>query len=276
MHADCFVIEHLEEGLPRWALLEYSHIIHHFLNGFPNAKIVFTNVISQMHEFQESSEALACEYEHTKSTTTTHPLSITLQFTKSQVNVSATSQDALSYIESFCNLSKGSIESTVILLDPLAEKPLSARPPVTSPEFVVEKSADKCSPSMTFLVFGGILGDHPMDGRTYAELSRNFLLRENFNPTYHLEYRHLGALQMTTDTAVLVSALVYLRRMSLDSLEYVDEPKIRLSSVERVTMRGFRYLGSSNVHDQQHSEIVASALLPLGMLDLLKADYYVD
>ncbi len=49
------------------------------------------------------------------------------------------------------------------------------------------------SEKFEFLIFGGILGDHPPQDR-----SKN--LRENF-----ANVRKLGTIQMTTDTALLVS-----------------------------------------------------------------------
>ena len=65
-----------------------------------------------------------------------------------------------------------------------------------------------------FVVFGGILGDHPPQDR-----AKDF--RETFS---HI--RQLGTVQMTTDTAVLVSHAILGEQKPFESLQFVDEPSI--------------------------------------------------
>ena len=65
-----------------------------------------------------------------------------------------------------------------------------------------------------FVVFGGILGDHPPQDRAME-------FRSRFN---HI--RQLGDVQMTTDTAVLVSHEILEGKTEISNLNFVDEPCI--------------------------------------------------
>ncbi len=65
-----------------------------------------------------------------------------------------------------------------------------------------------------FVVFGGILGDHPPQDR-----AKDF--RESFK---HI--RQLGTVQMTTDTALLVSHEILGQQRPIETLPFVDEPQI--------------------------------------------------
>ncbi|TFK68979.1 DUF431-domain-containing protein [Pluteus cervinus] len=123
--------------------------------------------------------------------------------------------------------------SEVCLLDPKAEESLK-------PED--GKGAFK------WFLFGGILGDDPPRDRTSE-------LRVLGFPT-----RHLGSVQMTTDTAVGVTKLVADDGIRLSDIEYIDFPTIRFNSKESVEMP-FRYI-------QRDTE----PLLPPGMKELLHED----
>ncbi|KAJ3055143.1 hypothetical protein HK097_011380 [Rhizophlyctis rosea] len=70
--------------------------------------------------------------------------------------------------------------------------------------------------------------------------------------------RHLGPVQMTTDTAVLVSQLVVEGRKRLGELPFVDRPEIKLGKKESVELP-FRYI----VEDGKPK-------LPAGLFELLK------
>ena len=71
------------------------------------------------------------------------------------------------------------------------------------------------------MVFGGILGDHPPQDR-----AKDF--RETFS---HI--RKLGTVQMTTDTAVLVSHEILGQQRAFESLEFIDEPTIPMDDSVR-------------------------------------------
>ena len=61
-------------------------------------------------------------------------------------------------------------------------------------------------------ILGGILGDHPPRDRT-------FHLRENL-----CTQRHLGSIQMSTDTATLVTKLIIENNYNFGDIPFIDEP----------------------------------------------------
>ncbi|KAI8808954.1 SAM-dependent RNA methyltransferase [Cladochytrium replicatum] len=125
----------------------------------------------------------------------------------------------------------------MVLLDPSAKEPL--RP----------EDAEK----FDYCLFGGILGDDPPKDRTKELRVLGF------------EGRHLGPVQMTTDTAVIVTKRILEDGIPLDKLPFVDRPEIRLRKKELVEMP-FRY-----VVDGTDSDGKPEPLLAPGMLEHLKA-----
>lgn len=106
------------------------------------------------------------------------------------------------------------------------------------------------------VVFGGILGNVPSDDRTSEIRCFNFDHR-----------RHLGEMQMTTNTAILVAKIVTEDRIPLDQLPYVDHPEIQLNAKEFVELP-FRYLAASYFTKSQADR--HTPVLPKGMLEYLK------
>ncbi|KII91571.1 hypothetical protein PLICRDRAFT_173401 [Plicaturopsis crispa FD-325 SS-3] len=100
-----------------------------------------------------------------------------------------------------------------------------------------------------WFLFGGILGDDPPRDRT-AEL------RVLGFPT-----RHLGSVQMTTDTALGVTKKVVDDKVPLTQIPYIDYPTITFNPKESVEMP-FRYIADSN----------NDPILPPGMRELLHED----
>ena len=84
----------------------------------------------------------------------------------------------------------------------------------------------------TFM-FGGILGNVPAEDRT----SQIRYVQQN-------QRRNLGKLQMTTDTAVLVTKLVMENQMTLEQIPYVDYPEICFNSKESVELP-FRFVSKA-------------------------------
>ncbi|KAJ7625777.1 SAM-dependent RNA methyltransferase [Roridomyces roridus] len=122
----------------------------------------------------------------------------------------------------------------ICLLDPKAELPLSP---------------EDGDGRFEWFLFGGILGDDPPRDRTSE-------LRVMGFPT-----RHLGPVQMTTDTALGVTKLVVEDKIPLDEIPYVNLPTITFNAKESVEMP-FRYIAKSNGEPQ----------LPPGMRELLHED----
>jgi len=115
------------------------------------------------------------------------------------------------------------------------------------------KAAEELSPSdgegtFDWFLFGGILGDDPPRDRTSELRALGF-------PT-----RHLGPIQMTTDTALGVTKIVVEDKVPLRSIDYIDHPTIRFNSKESVEMP-FRYIRKDG-----------EPLLPPGMREHLLED----
>lgn len=123
--------------------------------------------------------------------------------------------------------------SEVCLLDPRAETVLA---PADAKRF-------------RWFLFGGILGDDPPQDRT-AELRK-----------FGFPSRHLGPVQMTTDTAVAVTKRVVEDGVELDSLPWANRPTITFGPRESVEMP-FRYL----------TDDAGQPIMPQGMRELIHKD----
>jgi len=102
--------------------------------------------------------------------------------------------------------------------------------------------------TLFFLELQGILGDDPPRDRTSE-------LRKLGFPT-----RHLGSVQMTTDTALGVTKIVVQDKVKLEDIPYVDLPTITFNVKESVQMP-FRYIADNG-----------QPILPPGMRELLHKD----
>jgi len=85
-----------------------------------------------------------------------------------------------------------------------------------------------------YLIFGGILGDHPPRDRPAP-------IRKHFK-----NIRHLGSLQLATDTAVLVSRLILFNKLKLSAIPMIKEPTVKGLNKNglktTVQMEGFSYV----------------------------------
>jgi len=121
----------------------------------------------------------------------------------------------------------------VCLLDPAASKDLS---PEDGDAFDV-------------FLFGGILGDDPPRDRTSELRKKGY------------QGRRLGPVQMSTDTAVRVTRMIVHDRVSVDKIQYIDFPELRVSKNETTEMP-FRYVKGED----------GEPIMPKGMVDLIKTD----
>ncbi|KAF8477713.1 hypothetical protein DFH94DRAFT_755261 [Russula ochroleuca] len=126
-------------------------------------------------------------------------------------------------------------QECVCLLDPKASLALSP--------------SDGDAGKFTWFLFG-VRDDPPRD--------RTAELRALGFPT-----RHLGPVQMTTDTALGVTKRVIVDRVPLEDIQYIDYPTIRFNARESVEMP-FRYMIAPGTKDEP--------LLPPGMKAHLHAD----
>ncbi|CAK9784847.1 DUF431-domain-containing protein [Cutaneotrichosporon oleaginosum] len=124
-------------------------------------------------------------------------------------------------------------QARVCLLDPRAEAAIA-------PE-----DAD----AFDVFLYGGILGDDPPRDRT-GELRR-----------LGFAGRHLGPVQMTTDTALGVTKMVVEDGVPLDKIPFTDFPTITFNKYESIEMP-FRYVQDG----------AGQPILPPGMKEHLKAD----
>jgi len=81
-------------------------------------------------------------------------------------------------------------------------------------------------------VFGGILGDHPPKDRTFA-------LRPLFTQS-----RNLQEVQMSTDTALLVTELIINAQINFNDIPFIENPEIvnEADPNSSVVMEGFKYI----------------------------------
>ncbi|CAG8463691.1 2622_t:CDS:2 [Ambispora gerdemannii] len=143
--------------------------------------------------------------------------------------------------------SMGIEKERICLLDP------------ASSDVLVPADAEK----FEYFLFGGILGDDPPKDRTNE-------LRQFGFPT-----RQLGSLQMTTDTALIVTKKIIEDSIVLDQIPFIDFPEIKFDKTESVIMP-FRYISipDMNVSTLQTTNNQlkkhVKPLMPYGMIELLK------
>jgi ribosome biogenesis SPOUT family RNA methylase Rps3 len=102
------------------------------------------------------------------------------------------------------------IEKKLCFMDMRAEKTLGYSP---------EDPSKSDRANLKFIVFGGILGDHPPQDRAKDFREQNFKT-----------IRNLGKVQMTTDTALLVSYEIMQQNKNFTDLKFVDDPEVSLEA----------------------------------------------
>lgn len=113
------------------------------------------------------------------------------------------------------------------------------------------------SPDDTFstLIFGGVLGDHPMQRRTEKTLSSKMP---------NCKIRNLGTMQMSTDTAVLVAKMIIEDKIPFENIDFQDELEIELEPNESIQLP-YRYV-------KQDGKVV----LPEGFMRFIKENRGFD
>lgn len=94
-----------------------------------------------------------------------------------------------------------------------------------------------------YFIFGGILGDYPKQGRTEKYLTSK-LPGKLINP----ETRNLGKMQMSTDTAVLVTKIIAGDKTPFQKIKFIDKPEIELKSgkISESIILPYRYVEENN------------------------------
>jgi ribosome biogenesis SPOUT family RNA methylase Rps3 len=190
-----FIVEHMEPYLFEWCLYEYLSM-KNYLKGF-EASLWITNaadIYTYKGEKDEENRKYLKELEE---------------------SFAENGEKYKIIKESLAELG-AKLEGKVCMLDMRGEKELSP------------------DEHWDYLIFGGILGDHPPRDRPAP-------LRQHFK-----EIRHLGELQLATDTAVLISRLILCNKRELKSIPLIKEPTVKGKNKDglktTVQMEGFSYV----------------------------------
>ncbi|RPD61719.1 DUF431-domain-containing protein [Lentinus tigrinus ALCF2SS1-7] len=210
--------------------------------------MAFSYVIEHMEEDEETPKSIPrwveLEYMHMRSLAgpgvTVHfthlsPGSCSTLSSLFSQDAAPSRADAFAHQKSVMQLmeEKGVSLDKVCLLDPKAEK---------------ELAPEDGDGRFEWFLFGGILGDDPPRDRT-SELR-----------VLGFPGRHLGPVQMTTDTALGVTKIVVQDKTPLSKIPFVDFPTIVFNAKESVEMP-FRYIAKDG-----------EPILPPGMREHLKSD----
>ncbi|KAI0786947.1 SAM-dependent RNA methyltransferase [Abortiporus biennis] len=211
----------------------------------------FAYVIEHMEEDDESSKTIPkwveLEYKHMQ----------TLAGKEDQIHfshVSSTSRTTLQQLFSSQSDEEQATKAradahTIGVLDLMKESgvPLE-KVCLLDPKASKELSPEDGDGRFEWFLFGGILGDDPPRDRT-SELR-----------VLGFPNRHLGPVQMTTDTALGVTKIVVEDKVALSAIKYIDYPTIVFNPKESVEMP-FRYIA-----------VNGEPLLPPGMHEHLHED----
>jgi len=207
-HHHCYIINHMDEFLFEWSLCEYLQI-DSYLSPLSRVSLYLSNFNTIAKYTSNSQKNLKENTENlailqkSSNLLKTLPLDISAYLSPDKKTFSIP-------------ISQEPIDfSQICLLDMRAEKTLT---PEDSSRF-------------SLFIFGGILGDHPPRDRTSALRKQGF------------ELRNLGTLQMSTDTAVLVTSLIVDRGRKFEEIAWLDEPELKGKiKGESVQIEGFRYV----------------------------------
>ena len=241
-----YVIEHMEEDEPDapaafapWALLEYRHMLYHIGAG---STVHFTALS------HASLSALHEAFSQPLPTLTDEPAAFELH----AKSITTLAQERGWPLERIC------------LLDPKAPVGLSV---CDAGLHTSAAAAEHTDAPFTHFLFGGILGDDPPRDRTAS-------LRQLGFPG-----RHLGSVQMSTDTALGVTKRVVEDGLRLGlaemdgqrgadaptdgtgALEFIDSPELHFGRGESVELP-YRYLASAG-----------GPLMAPGMRDIIYRDF---
>lgn len=211
-----YIINHMDEFLFEWSLCEYLQI-DSYLSPLPNVSLYLSNfnIIEKYTSTTQKSlnENIENQLKLRQSSKLLQPLAEDISYYISTDKNLITLPEKIN--ASGVSPKKDIDFSKVCLLDMRAEKTLC---PSDGAQFGV-------------FIFGGILGDHPPRDRTAALRKQGF------------ELRNLGKLQMSTDTAALVTSLIVDRGRKYEEIAFVDEPELKgRRKGESVQIEGFRYV----------------------------------
>lgn len=203
-----YLIEHMEEGLEEWPRLEYTHMCE----IVPPERLLFTRWPDDVDPATLSRAA------GSSGPPRTTPRSLK-NLRRSQDDATAVVELAAAPIsateggEGGDGVAASSSSPSLIKWDRVCLLDMDA-------EEALEPS--DCA-NFDILVFGGILGNvHENEDGTFGSDDRTSELRD----LTFVKRRHLGPMQMSTDTALLVCHLVLEEARTLSEIPWVDSPEI--------------------------------------------------
>jgi ribosome biogenesis SPOUT family RNA methylase Rps3 len=219
-----FVIEHMEEWLFEWCTCEYIQATE-YLSKRNNILLVSNFQVVLDNTSEENKTNLETLFSTLSAKNLTSHIFFMSEPIRTAINPN-TQKFCLNELSSIDPEQKDLINSnqsqefclkSVSLLDLRAKKALD--------------HSDR--QELNVLIFGGILGDHPPRDRTKP-------LREFLGDNM----RHLGPVQMSTDTAILTSQIILADGVELGQIPFVDAPEV-VSPTDpdhAIDLEGFRYV----------------------------------
>lgn len=231
-----FIFEFMEEFLSEWTFFEILQIIKYLKRAETNKLIITNFQIIQNSKNEENIKYLEKLTEVLKKQENNF-VYIQLKNLQEMYNHKTDSFDFKNFLINKKKEEEISIlKSKMCLLDLRGKEILS---PSDNDNFEA-------------FAFGGILGDNPPQDRTSG-------LRQNF-----LNFRHLQRVQMSTDTAILVSDIILNEKRNFKDIPMIinpefQNPKDKMNSVQ---MEGFTYvtndynIESRNIVKKQNPDVI--------------------
>mmetsp|Transcript_78695 Transcript_78695/g.163664 ORF Transcript_78695/g.163664 Transcript_78695/m.163664 type:complete len:313 (-) Transcript_78695:20-958(-) len=228
-----YVVEHMEEGLEDWCRLEYTHMCQ----IVPTDRLLFLRWPAGEDPARLSKDARVDEPPLTAPEgfqELRHRLPLSKSGGSSSSTKSTNTNDDNTNSNSNNNSNNGDADQqTKTEAQTETEAvPLSAgasRLPPWDRICLLDMDAEEALQpwdvaNFDALVFGGILGNvHELGDGKYGSDDRTAELRD----FKFVHRRHLGEMQMTTDTAVLFCHKVLEEAMALAEIPFIDSPEIR-------------------------------------------------
>ena len=225
-----FIIEHMEEWLFEWCTCEYIQATN-YLSKRNNKLLVsnFAQVVNNKSE--ENLKNLSLLF----TTLANQKLTKSIYFMMEQIKTAMNPETFI--IKNLHSISTETFKVNENPLNSLTQENTKVSFPLSTVS-LLDLRAKKalCHDDrkiLNVLIFGGILGDHPPRDRTRP--LRDFL-GDNM--------RHLGRMQMSTDTAVFTSQIILSDGIELEAIPFVDAPEVVSPDDpdHAIDLEGFRYV----------------------------------
>jgi len=223
-----FIVEFMEEGFSEWTCNEFIQM-HKYLKRLAKNVLIFTNWNVALHSSSEENAHFLAEFNSYLQKEPNKNVWLAPKGLSDYMKEEGMVIDFfLTFPPSSAPKSLMVDRGRICLLDMRGKSVLSADDGQKFGAFI----------------FGGILGDHPPRDRTSA-------LRSEF-----VEQRRLTQLQMSTDTAVLVTDIILNDKIPLPQIPFIQEPELNdpKDPETAVQMEGFVYVSDS--YDMDSRKII--------------------